>query len=106
MFDNLTSRLTSVFAGLKRKGRLSEDDVKAMLRDVRVALLEADVNFSVAKKFIADVQEQAVGEGIFTGLDADQTLLRIVRDELVRLLFFFGALAEFPFIFRHLASIS
>ncbi|MCH7903074.1 MAG: signal recognition particle protein [Armatimonadetes bacterium] len=86
MFDNLTSRLTSVFAGLRRKGRLSEDDVKAMLRDIRVALLEADVNFTVAKKFIADVQEQAVGEGVFTGLDADQTLIRIVRDELVRLL--------------------
>ncbi len=86
MLDNLTRRLSGIFAGLRRKGRLTEDDVTAMLREVRVALLEADVNFQVAKAFVARVKEQAVGEEVFGSLSADQTLIRIVRDELVNLL--------------------
>jgi len=73
-------------AGLRRKGRLSESDVAEMLREVRVALLEADVNFDVAKRFIARVREKAVGEDLFGSLTADQTVIKIVRDELTELL--------------------
>jgi len=86
MLDNLRRRLTNIFSGLRKKGRLSEDDVNAMLREVRVALLEADVNFAVAKDFVARVKEKAVGEEVFGSLSADQTLIKIVRDELVGLL--------------------
>jgi signal recognition particle subunit SRP54 len=86
MFDNLTRRLSGVFAGLRGKGRLNEDDVSEMLREVRVALLEADVNFSVAKQFIARVKEKAVGEELFSSLNADQTIIKIVKDELVEML--------------------
>jgi len=75
-----------IFAGLKRKGRLNEADVSQMMRDMRVALLEADVNFKVAKEFIAGVKERAVGEDLYGSLSADQTLVKIVKEELVRLL--------------------
>ncbi|MBI5705891.1 MAG: signal recognition particle protein [Armatimonadetes bacterium] len=86
MLDTLTKRITGIFSGLRRKGRLTESDVQDMLREIRVALLEADVNFQVAKDFIAKVKEKAVGEELFSSLSADQTLIRIVRDELVELL--------------------
>lgn len=86
MLDTLTRRISGIFAGLRRKGRLTEGDVQEMLREVRVALLEADVNFQVAKDFIARVKEKAVGEEVFGSLSADQTLIRIVRDELTELL--------------------
>lgn len=86
MLDNLTRRMSSIFAGLRKKGRLSESDVNEMLREVRVALLEADVNFQIAKEFIARVKEKAVGEEFFSSLNADQTLVKIVKDEIVELL--------------------
>lgn len=86
MLDSLTRRLGAIFAGLGRKGRLTEDDVTEMLREVRVALLEADVNFKVAKEFIARVKEKAVGEDVFGSLTADQTIVKIVRDELTQTL--------------------
>lgn len=86
MFDNLTRRLSGVFAKMRGKGRLSEDDVNEMLREVRVALLEADVNFAIAKEFIARVKAQAVGEELFSSLNADQTIIKIVKDELVEML--------------------
>ncbi|MEJ5169803.1 MAG: signal recognition particle receptor subunit alpha, partial [Fimbriimonadales bacterium] len=86
MLDSLTRRLSGIMAGLRRKGRLSENDVAEMLREVRVALLEADVNFDVAKRFIARVREKAVGEDVFGSLTADQTVIKIVRDELTELL--------------------
>lgn len=91
MLDNLTRRLAGIFGGLRQKGRLTEDDVNDMLREVRVALLEADVNFAVAKDFIGRVREKAVGEDIFGSLTADQTLVKIVRDELTE---FLGGEAE------------
>lgn len=72
--------------GFRRKGRLSEDDVNELMREVRVALLEADVNFTVAKSFISRVKEKAVGEELYGELNADQTLIKIVRDELQELL--------------------
>src|SRR5204862_7771480 len=86
MLDNLTKRLSGIFAGLRRKGRLTEDDVNEMLREVRVALLEADVNLTVVKQFIGRVKEKAVGEEVYGSLSADQTLIKIVRDELAELL--------------------
>jgi signal recognition particle subunit SRP54 len=86
MLDNLTRRLHGIFAGLRSKGRLSEADVADMLREVRVALLEADVNFAVTKDFIAHVKEKAVGEDVYGSLNADQTIIKIVKDELTELL--------------------
>jgi signal recognition particle subunit SRP54 len=86
MLDNLTRRLSGIFAGIRRKGRLSEDDVNEVMREIRVALLEADVNFQIAKEFIARIKEKAVGEEVFGSLTADQTIIKIVRDELVDLL--------------------
>ena len=86
MLDNLTRRLGGIFSGLRRKGRLSEDDVNQMLREVRVALLEADVNLKVAKEFVQGVKDRAVGEDLFGSLSADQTVIKIVRDQLVALL--------------------
>jgi signal recognition particle subunit SRP54 len=86
MLDSLTRRLSGILGNLRRKGRLSEADVNEMLREVRVALLEADVNFTVAKEFIAKVKEKAVGEDVFGSLTADQTIIKVVRDELTELL--------------------
>src|ERR1044072_7694934 len=86
MLDNLTKRLSGIFGGLRRKGRLTPDDVTEMLREVRVALLEADVNFTVAKQIIANIREKAVGEDLFGSLNAEQTIIKIVRDELVEVL--------------------
>ncbi|MDI9641456.1 signal recognition particle protein [Kamptonema cortianum] len=86
MLDNLTRRLAGVFANLRKAGRLTEDDVKSVLREIRVALLEADVNFQIAKAFVDRVKEKAVGEEVFASLTADQTIMKIVRDELVELL--------------------
>jgi signal recognition particle subunit SRP54 len=83
MLDNLTRRLSGIFSTLKRKGRLTEDDVNEMLREVRVALLEADVNFAVSKQIIAQVKEAANGADLYGSLNADQTIIRIVRDTLV-----------------------
>jgi signal recognition particle subunit SRP54 len=86
MLDTLTRRLSGILMGLGRKGRLTESDVNEMLREVRVALLEADVNFRVAKDFIARVKEKAVGEDVFGSLTPEQTIIKIVRDELVEML--------------------
>lgn len=86
MLDNLTRRISGIFAGLRAKGRLTENDVNDVMREVRVALLEADVNFAIAKDFIGRVKEKCVGEDVFGGLDAEQTIIKIVRDELVALL--------------------
>jgi signal recognition particle subunit SRP54 len=86
VLDNLTRRLSGIFSGLRAKGRLTEADINDVMREVRVALLEADVNFVVAKQFIARVKEQCVGEEVFSSLSADQTIIKIVRDELTALL--------------------
>jgi signal recognition particle subunit SRP54 len=86
MLESLTRRLSSILSGISRRGRLTEDDVSEMLREVRVALLEADVNFKVAKEFIARVKEKAVGEELYSSLTPDQTIIKIVRDELTEML--------------------
>ncbi|BBK24474.1 MULTISPECIES: signal recognition particle protein [Dialister] len=85
-FEGLGDKLQLAFKDLRGKGKLSESDIDAALREVRRALLEADVNFKVAKDFIAHVREKAMGEEVFGSLKPDQTVIKIVRDELTELL--------------------
>ena len=85
-FENLGDKLQSAFKDLRGKGKLSESDIDRALREVRRALLEADVNFKVAKDFIAHVREKAMGEEVFGSLKPDQTVIKIVKDELTELL--------------------
>ena len=85
-FDSLTEKLQNVFKNLRSKGRLTEDDVKAALREVKMALLEADVNFKVVKNFVKSVQERAVGQDVMSGLNPGQMAIKIVNDELVNLM--------------------
>lgn len=86
MFDNLTQRLQDVFANLTGKGRLSEADVDEAMRQIRLALLEADVNFKVVKSFVAAVRERAVGTDVMSSLTPGQTVIKIVLEELTTLL--------------------
>jgi signal recognition particle subunit SRP54 len=86
LFQNLTDRLQAVISKVTGRGKLSEADVDAMLREVRMALLEADVNFQVVKDFIAKVRERAVGEDVVSSLTPGQTVVKIVRDELATLM--------------------
>ena len=85
-FDNLSEKLQNIFKSLKGKGRLTETDVKAALKEVKMALLEADVNFKVVKNFIASVQERAVGQDVLNSLTPGQTVIKIVNEEMVNLL--------------------
>ena len=85
-FESLGDKLQSAFKDLRGRGKLSESDIDGALREVRRALLEADVNFKVAKDFIAHVREKAVGEEVFGSLKPHQTVIKIVRDELTDLL--------------------
>ena len=85
-FENLGDKLQSAFKDLRGKGKLSESDIDGALREVRRALLEADVNFKVTKDFIAHVREKAMGEEVFGSLKPDQTVIKIVKDELTELL--------------------
>lgn len=85
-FDSLTEKLQNVFRNLRSKGRLTEDDVKAALKEVKMALLEADVNFKVVKSFIKDVQERAIGQDVMNGLNPGQMVIKIVNEELVKLM--------------------
>lgn len=85
-FEGLGEKLQQAFADLRGKGKLSERDIDAALREIRRALLEADVNFKVAKDFIANVRTKAMGAEVFGSLKPDQTVIKIVRDELTELL--------------------
>lgn len=85
-FENLSSKLQDVFNKLKGKGKLSESDVKTAMREVKLALLEADVNFKIVKDFIKNVTEKAVGEEVLQGLNPGQQVVKIVNDELVSLM--------------------
>lgn len=86
MFDNLSNRLQSVFNSLTGKGRLSEEDVDRAMREIRLALLEADVNFRVVKEFVATVRERAVGADVLNSLTPGQMVIKIVLDEMTQLL--------------------
>ena len=85
-FESLTEKLQNVFKKLKGKGRLTEEDVKIALKEVKMALLEADVNFKVVKQFTKSVQERAVGQDVMNGLNPGQMVIKIVNDELVNLM--------------------
>ncbi|MDD5940684.1 MAG: signal recognition particle protein [Lachnospiraceae bacterium] len=85
-FESLSEKLNRVFKKLSGKGKLSEGDVKEALKEVKMALLEADVNFKVVKQFVSSIQEKAVGEEVMNGLNPAQQVVKIVNDELVRLM--------------------
>ncbi len=85
-FESLSDKLQNVFKNLRGKGRLSEADVKAAMREVKMALLEADVNFKVVKQFINAVNERAVGQDILQGLNPAQMVIKVVNEELVKLM--------------------
>ena len=85
-FESLSDKLQNIFKNLRGKGRLSEADVKAALKEVKMALLEADVSFKVVKQFISSIQERAVGEEVFGSLTPGQTVIKIVTEELVKLM--------------------
>ena len=85
-FDSLSEKLQNVFKNLRSKGRLTEDDVKVALKEVKMALLEADVNFKVVKQFVKDVQERAIGQDVMNGLNPGQMVIKIVNEEMVKLM--------------------
>ena len=85
-FESLTEKLQNVFKNLRSKGRLTEADVKVALKEVKMALLEADVSFKVVKQFIKAVQERAIGQDVMNGLNPGQMVIKIVNDELISLM--------------------
>ena len=85
-FDSLSEKLQNVFRNLRSKGRLTEADVKAALKEVKMALLEADVNFRVVKQFVKAVQERAVGSDVMNGLNPGQMVIKIVNEEMVKMM--------------------
>lgn len=85
-FDNLSEKLQNIFKNLRSKGKLTEDDVKAALKEVKIALLEADVNFKVVKSFIKSVQERAIGQDVMNGLNPGQMVIKIVNEEMISLM--------------------
>lgn len=85
-FDSLSEKLQNVFKNLRSKGRLTEEDVKVALKEVKMALLEADVNFKVVKGFVKDIQERAIGQDVMNGLNPGQMVIKIVHEELIKLM--------------------
>src|SRR2546430_5385613 len=86
MLDSLSTRLQSIFDRLGGRGRLTEENIQEALREVRVALLEADVNFKVVRAFVDRVREKAVGQDVLRSLTPAQQVVKVVHDELVELL--------------------
>ncbi len=86
MFDNLSDKLQRVFKNLRGEGKLSAENMEAALREIRVALLEADVHFRVVKQFIENIKEKAMGQEVLTALSPTQQVVKIVRDEMIRTL--------------------
>lgn len=86
MFDSLSSKLQGAFKNLRGLGKISEDNISEALREVRMALLEADVNFKVAKEFLARVKEKSLGEEVLTSVQPGQQIVKVIHDELVALL--------------------
>ena len=85
-FESLADKLQNVFKNLRGKGRLTEADVKTALREVKMALLEADVSFKVVKQFISSVQERAIGQDVINSLTPGQMVIKIVHEELIQLM--------------------
>ncbi len=102
-FESLSEKLQNVFKKLRGKGRLSENDVKEAMKEVKMALLEADVNFKVVKQFTKTVQEKAIGQDVMNGLNPAQMVIKIVHDELVTLMG--SELTEIPLKSGHAMTI-
>ena len=85
-FENLTEKLSRIFKKLRGQARLTESNMDEMLKEIRIALLEADVNYKVVKEFIASVKEKAIGQDVLTKLNPSQMITKIVHDELEDLL--------------------
>ena len=85
-FESLSDKLQNIFKNLRGKGRLTEEDVKAELKEVKIALLEADVNFKVVKDFVKKVNERAVGQDVMNSLTPGQMVIKIVNEELTNLM--------------------
>ncbi|MBR7162630.1 MAG: signal recognition particle receptor subunit alpha, partial [Clostridia bacterium] len=85
-FASLSERMNHIFSKLRNKGRLTELEIKQAMREIRVALLEADVNFTVVKQFIATVSEKALGEEVLKSLTPSQQIVKIVNEELIELM--------------------
>ena len=85
-FDSLTEKLQNVFKSLRGKGRLTEEDVKLAMKEVKMALLEADVNFRVVKQFVKSVEERAIGQDVMNGLNPGQMVIKIVNEEMIALM--------------------
>src|SRR5689334_19059297 len=86
MFDNLSEKLQRIFKNLRGEGRLTPENMESALREIRVALLEADVNFRVVKQLIEAIKQKAMGEEVLTALSPSQQVIAIVRDEMVKIL--------------------
>ena len=86
MFEGLSDRLQSVIRNIKGYGKITEDNIDGMLREVRLALLEADVNYKVVKEFTSEVREKALGEEVKKSLTPGEAFVGIIRDELTKLL--------------------
>src|ERR1039458_8526373 len=86
MFDNLSEKLRRVFKSLRGEGKLSAENMEAALREIRLALLEADVNFKVVKQLIENIKQKAMGEEVLTALSPSQQVVKIVHEELVKIL--------------------
>jgi signal recognition particle subunit SRP54 len=86
MFDNLSDKLQRVFKNLRGEGKLSTENMDAALREIRMALLEADVNFKVVKQLIENIKAKAVGEEVLTALSPSQQVVKIVHEELIKIL--------------------
>ena len=85
-FESLTDKLQNIFKNLRSKGRLTQEDVKTALKEVKMALLEADVNFRVVKQFIKAVEERAIGQDVMNGLNPGQMVIKIVNEEMIALM--------------------
>lgn len=94
-FESLTDKLQNVFKNLRSKGRLTEEDVKSACKEVKMALLEADVNFKVVKQFVKTIEERAVGTEVLNGLNPGQMVIKIVNEELINLMGSEGAEIQF-----------
>lgn len=85
-FEGLSARLQGITKKLRGKARITESDLKEILREVKLALLEADVNYKIVKEFIAEIEQKALGQNVLTSLTPGQQVIKIVKDELVELL--------------------
>lgn len=85
-FESLTDKLQNIFRNLRGKGKLTEEDVKIAMKEVKMALLEADVNFKVVKQFVKSVEERAIGQDVMNGLNPGQMVIKIVNEEMIRLM--------------------